>query len=94
MTLLNQLLSDADLLSLVRRMELEPKLLRRHLEEQIIELVPLEEALLEKAEPIVSMAARRKSFFKKRAGRVLTLTCIYVDLRRYDALLTNVLLRV
>ena len=43
----HQPLSDADVLSLVRRMELEPKLLRRHLEEQIIALVPLEEAWLE-----------------------------------------------
>ena len=37
----HQLLSDPDLLSLVRRMELEPKLLRRHLEEQITALVPI-----------------------------------------------------
>ena len=43
----HQPLSDPDLLSLVRRMELEPKLLRRHLEEQITALVPLEEAWLE-----------------------------------------------
>ena len=43
----HQPLSDPDLLSLVRRMELEPKLLRRHLEEQIIALVPLEESWLE-----------------------------------------------
>ena len=45
----HQTLSDADVLSLVRRMELEPKLLRRHLEEQIISLVPLEEAWLEES---------------------------------------------
>ena len=45
----HQLLSDADVLSLVRRMELEPKLLRRHLEEQIVALVPLEEAWLEES---------------------------------------------
>ena len=45
----HQPLSDPDLLSLVRRMELEPKLLRRHLEEQITALVPLEEAWLEES---------------------------------------------
>ena len=31
-------LSDEQVLSLVRRMELEPKLLRRHFEEQIVEV--------------------------------------------------------
>ena len=36
MTSFNQHLSDEDVLALVRRMEFEPKLLRRHLEEQII----------------------------------------------------------
>ena len=41
------LLTDADVLSLVRRMELLPNLLRRHLEEQIIALVPLDEDWLE-----------------------------------------------
>ena len=43
----NKSLSDEEVLSLVRRMELEPKLLRRHFEEQIVALVPLEEAWLE-----------------------------------------------
>ena len=47
MTSFHPLLSDEEVLSLARRMELLPKLLRRHLEEQIIELVPLEEAWLE-----------------------------------------------
>ncbi|MCB4406940.1 hypothetical protein FZZ85_04055 [Synechococcus sp. MU1642] len=45
--LFHQILSDADVLSLVRRMEMEPKLLRRHLEEQIVALVPLEESWLQ-----------------------------------------------
>ena len=40
------------------RMELEPKLLRRHLEEQIIALVPLDESWLEE---------RRAGFFKDRS---------------------------
>lgn len=48
MTSFHSLLNDADVLSLVRRMELFPTLLRRHLEEQIIALVPLEEDWLEK----------------------------------------------
>ena len=43
------LLSDDDALSLVRRMELVPQLLRRHLEEQITALVPLEEDWLEES---------------------------------------------
>ena len=47
MTSFNQQLSDEDVLSLVRRMELKPKLLRRHQEEQIIALVPIEESFLE-----------------------------------------------
>ena len=46
---IHQPLSDADVLALVRRMELEPKLLRRHLEEQIIALVPLEDCWLEES---------------------------------------------
>ena len=58
MTSFHQLLSDAEVLSLVRRMELEPKLLRRHLEEQIIALVPLEESWLEE---------RRAAFFNGRS---------------------------
>ena len=37
------------MLSLVRRMELEPKLLRRHLEEQITALVPLDDAWIEES---------------------------------------------
>ena len=49
MNLSYQPLSDKDLLSLVRRMELNHKLLRRHLEEEIIALVPLEEDLIEDA---------------------------------------------
>ena len=49
MTSFHSLLSDAEALSLVRRMDLVPKLLRRHLEEQIIALVPLDEAWLEES---------------------------------------------
>ena len=49
MTLFKQPLSDAEMLSLVRRMELGPKLLRRHLEEQIIALVPLEDSFIEES---------------------------------------------
>ena len=50
MTSFHSLLTDADVLSLVRRMELS-QLLRRHLEEQIIALVPLEKDWLERAVP-------------------------------------------
>ena len=46
---IHQLLSETDVLALVRRMELEPKLLRRHLEEQIIALVPLDDSWLEES---------------------------------------------
>ena len=49
MTSLHPLLTDADVISLVRRMEMVPTLLRRHLEEQIIALVPLEEDWLEES---------------------------------------------
>ena len=41
-TSFNQQLSDEDVFSLVRRMELKPKLLCRYQEEQIIALVPIE----------------------------------------------------
>ena len=49
MTSFHPLISDADALSLVRRMDLVPKLLRRHLEEQITALVPLEDDWLEES---------------------------------------------
>ena len=49
MTSFHPLLTDADVLSLVRRMELVPTLIRRHIEEQIIALVPLEEDWLEES---------------------------------------------
>ena len=44
---LHQLLNDSDLLDLARRMELEPNLLRRHIEEQITSLVPIEDSWVE-----------------------------------------------
>ena len=49
MTSFHPHLGDEDMLSLVRRMEIVPTLLRRYLEEQIIDLVPIEEAWLEEA---------------------------------------------
>ena len=45
------LLTDADVLSLVRRKELLPNLLRCHLEEQIIALVPLDDWLEKPFQP-------------------------------------------
>ena len=83
MTLLNQLLSDADLLSLVRRMELEPKLLRRHLEEQIIELVPLEEALLEKSRTDCLNGRSEEEFLQEKGWSSADLD---LHLRRPEAL--------
>ena len=44
---LHQLLNDSDLLDLARRMELESNLLRRHIEEQITSLVPIEDSWVE-----------------------------------------------
>ena len=46
---LHQMLSDEEALCLIRRMELTPKLLRRHQEEQIIESVPIEESWLQES---------------------------------------------
>ena len=94
MTSLNELLSDAVLLSLVRRMELEPKLLRRHLEEQIIELVPLDEAWLEKSRSDCMNGRSEEEFLQEKGW---TSSDLDLHLRRPEALrrlLTNVLLRV
>ena len=46
---LHQALSDEEVLSLVRRMDLGPKIVRRYLEEQITALVPLEDSWLEES---------------------------------------------
>ena len=66
----HQPLSDTDVVSLVRRMELEPKLLRRHLEEQIIELVPLDDAWLDENR-IKLLDGRSQDDFLSRTCKVL-----------------------
>ena len=46
---MKKLLSDEKLVSLIRRMELMPAILQRHIEEEIVALVNLPEAWIEKA---------------------------------------------
>ena len=70
MTLSSQHLSDEEVLSLVRRMDLESKLVRRHLEEQIIALVPLDDAWVD--EPTLGSwkVVLLKSTFMKRLDQI------------------------
>ena len=79
----HQSLSDADVLSLVRRMELETKLLRRHLEEQIIALVPLEEAWLEEKRSSFLNGLSQDDFLQQKGW---TNEDLDLHLRRSEAL--------
>ena len=79
----HQPLSDTDVVSLVRRMELEPKLLRRHLEEQIIELVPLDDAWLDENR-IKLLDGRSQDDFLLEKG--WTISDFQLYLRRAEAL--------
>ena len=47
MSQFHQLLSEPEVLNLVRRLQLEPTFIRRHLEEKIVELVPIEPSWLD-----------------------------------------------
>ena len=64
----HQPLSDTDVVSLVRRMELEPKLLRQHLEEQIIELV-LDDAWLDENRIKLLDGRSQDDFLLEKVGR-------------------------
>ena len=73
-------------------MELESTLLRRHLEEQIISIVPLEESWLEEAHVNLEMVVYLKNAFTRKVGLVLILSFIFVDLKHCAASPTNNLL--
>ena len=78
------------MLSLVRRMELGPKLLRRHLEEQIIALVPLEDSFIESRSSLLKIVPLKSSLVR-RVGLLPILSFIYDDLKRCAVLHINVL---
>ena len=79
----HQPLSDADILSLVRRMELDTKLLRRHLEEQIVALVPLDDAWLEEKRSSFLNGLSQDDFLQQKAW---TSADLDLHLRRPEAL--------
>ena len=70
MTSFNQHLSDEDVLALVRRMSLSKA--RRHLEEQIIAVVPIEKTWLDENSSRLMNDLRRMSLLKRKAGAMLT----------------------
>ena len=79
----HRLLSDSDVLSLVRRMELETKLLRRHLEEEIIALVPLEDSWLEECRSSFLNGRSQDDFLQQKGWNS---TDLDLHLRRPEAL--------
>ena len=83
MTSFNQHLSDEDVLALVRRMEFEPKLLRRHLEEQIIELVPIDKTWLDENRSRLLDDLSEDDFLEKKGW---SKTDLNLHLRREEAL--------
>ena len=72
-------------------MELGPKLLRRHLEEQIIALVPLEDSFIEESRSSLLKIVPLKSSLVRRVGLLPILSFIYDDLKRCAVLHINVL---
>ena len=83
MTPFHQLPQDLDVPSLVRRMELEHKLLKRHLEEQIIALVPLDESFLDESRSSLLDGRTQEEFLQEKGWSSSDLD---LHLRRPEAL--------
>ena len=83
MTSFKQSLTDEDVLSIVRRMELEPTLLRRHLEEQITALVPLEDSWLEESRSRFLNNRLEEEFLQEKGW---TSADLEIQVRRPEAL--------
>ena len=83
MTSFNQHLSDEDVLALVRRMEFTPKLLRRHLEEQIIAVVPIDNTWLDENSSRLLNGLSEDEFLEKKGWSKSDLN---LHLRRKEAL--------
>ena len=72
-------------------MDLGPKLVRRHLEEQITALVPLEDSWLEESRSRFLDGRSLEECLQRKVGRMPILNFIYVDLKHCGDLLINVL---
>ena len=63
----------------MRRMELDTKLLRRHQEEQIIELVPLDDAWLEEKRSSFLNGLSQDDFLQQKAWTSADLTSSFAS---------------